>query len=101
MKKTYILCLLLTTSSCASTLSNKGQNVKYITKQEAPDNCKQLSQTFESSFNLRQSDVIINMRNDVAEHGGNLLVIDTMNVMRGSSGSGGYYSGTGRGYICD
>ena len=99
MKKIYILCFLLIASSCASTLSSKGQNVKYITKQEAPDNCKQMPQTFESSFDLRMSDVIINMRNEVAEHGGNFLVIDTMNFISG--GSGGYYSGTGRGYICD
>ena len=99
MKRIFILCLLLTVSSCAS-LTEQGKNVQYAYRDETPNisSCKPLPLTFGSS-KLIQSDVINDMRNDVAEHGGNFLIIDTMSIVSG--GSGGYYSGTGRGYICD
>ena len=104
MKKVLGLILLVLLlgvfSSCASSLTAKGKSVKYVTKSEAPSNCKEIGEV-EIGFPkaVSTSDAKVMLRNETAEKGGNFLVIDTIEVHYNDSGK--YYEAGGRAYKCE
>ncbi len=102
MRKLILFLALLTACKTLS-LTEKGAKVNYYTKQEPPANCKQLPATINSKYNYDQIIMTNTMRNDVAEAGGNFLVIDTI-VLTQKPSVGDMihteYEGTGRGFVC-
>lgn len=93
-----LMGMIITGVNCAS-LSEGGKQVRYVTKEEAPKECKMLPETVAVNYAFNQEQMIINMRNDVAEKGGNYLVVDTMAGVANQNG-GVHWSGTGRGFNC-
>ena len=95
-----VILLLGMFSSCASTLTVKGKEVKYFTKAEAPSNCKEIGEV-ELGFPkpISVSEAKIKLRNKTAEMGGDFLVIDTIEV--NGEGASKYYDATGRAYKCE
>ena len=98
-----VLPVLLFTGIACATLSEKGKLVKYVTKQEAPKECKLIAEIEVGGLGSLGAASVgqlkIKMRNETGEKGGSFLVIDTIEAA--SSGkSGTSYSGTGRAYNC-
>ena len=97
----FMILLAVFTSSCMATLTKGGKSVKYVTKAEAPSDCKEIGEVelgFPKGGSV--SDVKIKLRNKTAEMGGNFLVIDTIEVAYDQNG-GKYYDGSGRAYKCE
>ena len=99
----WLCCVSLTLFyiSCAS-LSEGGKKVQYLTKQEAGPEYEligevNVGQGLMSMGAFSVEDVKIKMRNQTAEMGGDLLVIDTIESHNNPDGSR-RYSGTGRAY---
>jgi len=95
-----ILVSLFTISSCATSLTPGGNNVRLVMKEEAPRECTLINDI--STGMLGEPDVIgvkNFLRNKTAEMGGNLVVVDTIEVSYNQHG-GKYYTGTGRAYKC-
>ncbi|MDA3900308.1 MAG: hypothetical protein PF637_07290 [Spirochaetes bacterium] len=105
MKKQYtiiIFLMLLTFAGCFSAQLREGTNVDYVTKQEAPSDCKKIGEVELDLSKLEgavsASDVIVKLRNKTGQIGGDFLVVDAIEAHRDNSGR--YYSGFGRAYKC-
>jgi hypothetical protein len=95
MKSIMTIIFLLTLSSC-STLTEEASKVRI--KSDVPDSCKALGDVSagDSGFSRGSAtDVKVAMRNEVAELGGNTLIIDNISAV-----FAGGYSGTGRAFNC-
>jgi hypothetical protein len=86
-------------ASCAG-LSESAQNVKYVTKSEAPTGCKEIGEVSTGSLMpmFDMTSVKNSLRNKTAEMGGNYLVVDEIKNVSGSNGSSNGYAGSGRAY---
>ena len=100
VKASSALLAVIGLSSCAG-LSTQGEKIRYVTKEEAPKDCKEIGDvTVGRIINLySMKDVKNAMRNETAKMGGNFLVIDQTNYIPNPNGLGGY-EGTGRAYQC-
>ncbi len=102
MKKIVLFVVAAMFVSCASaTLTKKGMEVKYVTKEEAPANCKKVNEVFMigNEFGADVNEIQIILRNKVAEMGGNFLVIDVIEKHQPGDGRL-WYTGNGRAYKC-
>lgn len=102
MKKlTYLLLIgLLGMATACASLTEAGNKVKYVTKTEAPAECKEIGEVTDGMMGSSSiSQVKIKLRNETGEKGGNFLVIETIEKSYNDQG-GVYYRGTGRAYSC-
>lgn len=105
-KSRFVIGVLLLASSACVKLDKRAEKVKYVTKAEAPASCSLLGevevsdQGFRGPGDIPQSlgELKTVMRNRTADLGGNFLVIDEMDTVKGENGS--EYMGTGRAYKC-
>ena len=104
MRRFILILLSLLASGCIA-LTPGGTNVKYVTKAEAPKDCKLLGEVDVGAgaegfgpqpTNMR--DLKILMRNKAAELGANFLVIDHSDSENREQST--TYSGSGRAYQC-
>jgi len=98
--KMQILCFVVAVlgfTACA-TLTPGGQNVTYVTKQEAPTGYTFLGEVSLGMLEYGQSykDTLIRLRNKTAEMGGDFLVVDSIESVQ--SGNSSYFEGSGRAY---
>ena len=98
MKKILPVLLLLCATACLSTkLTEKGKTVQLLMKEEAPKEYQLINDI--ATTGLGESDIIgvkNNLRNKTAELGGDLVVVDTIEMHNGEGGT--YYTGNGRAY---
>lgn len=91
--------LTSTILSCATTLTPEGQLVNLVTKKEAPAECELIDDVGTGfSGKIDANSVKKTLRNQTAELGGNLVVVDTIEAHSGPDGT--FYKGTGRAYKC-
>ena len=104
MRHVSLTLLGLLMFGCIS-LTPGGTSVKYVTKAEAPKECKLLGEVdigsgamgFEpQATNMRDAKIL--MRNKAAEMGANFLVIDDIESENGEHTK--TYSASGRAYLC-
>ncbi len=99
IKSLLCIFILLTFTNCTTNLTAEGEIVDFIMKEEAPKDAEFLG-IVESGLlqiHFTQESVINDLRNKVAELGGNLLVVDTMTSI--SDEFFGYeFKGMGRAY---
>lgn len=97
MKNLLPILILLTVVGCFSTtLTEQGKKVQLLMKEEAPKEYQLINDI--ATTGLGESDIIgvkNNLRNKTAELGGNLVVVDTIEM---HSGEATYYTGNGRAY---
>jgi len=85
-----IVLLMSSLSACVSPakLIVAAEDVKYVTKSEAPENCTLLGEvafeSFESSGSIKETKIMF--RNKTARMGGNFLVFDYLNGPNDANG---------------
>ncbi|GEM_PF-802562 len=91
------LILLSVTGCLSTTLTEQGKKVQLLMKEEAPKEYQLIDDI--ATTGLGESDIIgvkNNLRNKTAALGGDLVVIDTIEMHSGDAGT--YYTGNGRAY---
>lgn len=95
----YFVFLLVAsiTLSCATALTKQGETVKLLMKEEAPKEYELINDIETSLFGEPSVISVKNtLRNKAAEVGGNLVVVDTIEMHQEDSRT--WYTGNGRAY---